>query len=211
MLQPLRLLCFVFMVTCVLGLTNRSYGESHFEFFPRSLTVYHEQGSAEFKARIRVTPHIRGSADNPGIHLEVLRIEIIRKDPTGLALVTWLLDLSDCDMWHAFETEVELTGVNGDRIEPCDHNGHFDYRAGDVIAAVNVKYKWLQNEADWSFTHGRRIFDGAPPPFIRSGSLSSPRDYATELESEANELRRLAAEDHELLEELSSEYDLRYT
>lgn len=184
-------------VVGVFAAQQSAVADSYFEFYPRTVTVHHEMGRSEFKARIWVTPRIDGEPDRPVIAFSNNRLELIRKDPAGLARVEWEFDLSDCDMRKQFEVEVELTGANGDRTEPVDQNGYFTYYAGDVISAINVDYEWLGNEASWQFTHGRRMPDGVEVPFLPSssgGTGQPPRVNAELFRKEARQLRELADE-----------------
>jgi len=181
------------VIVVAAALTGTAQAESQFEFFARSLTVRHQQGVGQFVARLRVTPAIRNEGTTLGIDLNVLRIEMVRVDPPGLGRVSWEFDLSDCDMRKMFEVEVELDGANGRRTEPVDQNGNFAHRDGDVVAAVNVKYEWLGNAADWQFTHGREVVDGVPVPQILAADggarRRSPRVFAEELRKQARQLR----------------------
>ena len=86
------------------------------------------------------------------------RQETVRRDPGGLARVSWEMDLTDCDSPSAIASvKVQTT----DRA-PSAKDRRVRIRPDEGITGLVVRYQWLDNERTLQFRAGRMV--GAEDP-----------------------------------------------
>lgn len=136
---------------------SSALADPYLEYYPRTIVVRHDMGwTGHFVARITITPRVTVSDDGVA-HIQVFlsREELERRNPGGLARVTWEMDLSDCDSDVTIQSI--KVGLAGRTVTAENGNVKLD---GSRVGSVYVQYKWLNNERSLSFDYAQLHWDG---------------------------------------------------